>query len=163
MKLTFKAVLLLGVLFISISATATILQAKGVDQIKQTSSDQSGYFNGNWVVENVIFFKHSGSDSTQISSTQMPTNYITGVFDTLSISGNKFAVHIIDNITVDRFLFESDFQVDDNTITLTLLTDFCQYSILEKNENSMILYRRFNHIYNNANTQFGARIQYVKK
>ena len=126
---------------------------------------QTTNFNGVWVSESVEFYKYSdnGYDSTKVDISNMPTNYISGAFDTISISGDKYSVNIVDNITKRQSFFESDYQVNNNIITLAVMTEFSQYSILEKDDNSMMLYRKFSYVSDNINSQFGVNIKYTKK
>ena len=129
------------------------------------SYGQTKNFEGIWVLENIELYKYSnnGSDSTKVDTKNMPTNYISGAFDTISINGDKFSVNIIDNITKRQTYLESNYQVDNNIITLTMMTEFSKYSIHEKDDHSMILYRKFSHMYDNTNSLFGVKIKYIKK
>ena len=143
----------------------TYLALFGISTITYTFG-QTASFDGLWISEGKELYKYKENpdiDPEKVDISNMPTNYISGAFDTISIIGNKFVVNVIDNVTKQQNLLESTYTISDNILVLTMMTEFSEYFIIEKNENSMILYKKYVYTSGNVSSEYGVKIKYTKK
>jgi hypothetical protein len=130
-----------------------------IESMETQASTQVGTLSGTWVLNGVEVYKYSANgDSSKIASGDLPTNHITGAFNTLKFDDNKCSVRLIDNLTKREMDETGAFVVSDNIITLYVTTTPLNYTIVSEENNTMILY----HKYFYSDISYGIKLNYKK-
>jgi hypothetical protein len=133
-----------------------------VAQAQTNDSGGSSHFslNGVYVLENFDLYRYSGEDSIQISNDLLfPDNAVTGVFETLTFSGETCGV------TIRNYYVESSYRRIGDVLELMPSAVSHTYLVLEDNQ-PFVLYRYY--FTPNENdplelVRYGIKLYYVKK
>jgi hypothetical protein len=119
---------------------------------------QTESLNGEWVLDNIVLYEYSGKDSTIVTNDLLPeNNSISGVFDTLTFSGNQCG------ITIDSNYIESFYRRTEDFLELMPFPVPHNYTILD-DKKQLVLYRKY-FIVNNEDSHisviYGVKLTYT--
>jgi hypothetical protein len=112
---------------------------------------------GVWVLDNLELYKYSDNDSVKVSNNLLPEdNMISGVFDTITFSGDKCIS------TINTQTIEASFSIESNILKLNFVPNPHTYTVIGYNQ-QIALFRQYYYFNNEVNTLYVVKLVYSKQ